>query len=428
MVLTTRKIWNKKINESPYREHNKKTIKLVDGEKYEDAGDMANVMNLGKVPTIESFLYTSSGGLTVDGTYVNADAASSIVASTNTIVIKGQDLTATLAVGDKFGLTGTKFNDGTYIVGTIAFSTDTTIVVSEYTYDAGNAAFTSDYSPSLIADETLGIVEEGFETVTTASYTNTDATSSITASTDTILFKGQDLTATLAIGDVFWLDGTESNDGTWTVLTIGFSTDTTIVVVETGDLVDETLNFAAETVTFTTDVVYTDAGTTSTIVAATGTINWLGADLTDYLEVGDLFTIAGCEESAGANNQTYEVATVSSDTTDTIITVTDATGMVDETLDGGTQETLTINDKEITYTNTDATSTLTASTMVIKAQDISAHIVADDTFVIANSDSNDGTYTVATISFSTDTTVTVDETFTTETLEKNPELLRHDTN
>lgn len=406
MITTTRKIWNQKILESPFKEVGGIPVQFVNGNKYEDTGEVGQALAFEIAPTIEALAFAADKGMYVAGTYPNTDATSSIVASTKTIVWKGQDLTTYLEAGDKFNLIGTKFNDGCYTIYSIVFSTNTTIVVTE----------------SMVADETVAATNGDYTLVTTQTYTNSDATSSITSSTKTIVFKGQDLTSTIETGDVFWLDGTTLNDGTYTCVSCVFSTDSTIVVEE--DLVDETLNFNAETITFTTDVVYTNGSATSSITAATGTIIFKGQDLTDYMEPGDSITLENFAETG--NNATFEVATISF-STDSTITVTDNTGMVDETLTT-TTETITINDKEIVYTNSDATSSLATDTMIIKAQNISAHIAAGDTFVLANTDSNDGTYTVSTISFSTNTTVTIDESFVTETLDLNKETITVDTN
>ena len=418
MITTTRKIWTKKISESPYRELGGFPYKLVDGNKYEDTGEMAQVFDFSSIPTISAWGRNDIGNMVVLASYPNKDATSTITASTNTIVWKSQILPnylkAVLEPGDEILISGTKFNDGKYTISTISYSVPNTntIVVTE----------------DIVADETCGIVEDGYTTVTTATYYNVNDTSSITASTNTIVWKGQDLTATLEAGDVFWLDNTASNDGTYTVDTIVFSTDTTIVVLE-DTLVNETLDNADEAITFTTEVVYTNSDATSSITATTGVITLVAQDWTDYLVSGDVITIANCTESG--NNAAFTIDTIDYDDTTalaTVITVVDPTGMVDETLNGQ-DETITINGEEITYTNFDATSSATAATktFVIKGQDLTDHILADDEFTIAGSQSNDGTYTVASIAFSTDTTIVVDETVVDEVFSRNPELIRHDT-
>ena len=102
-----------------------------------------------------------------------------------------------------------------------------------------------------------GVVTDLFDSLlsviiddTDTKYTNTNATSSVTALTKTILWKDADLTANISDGDYIKLKNTTDNDGIYTVDTISYSApDTTIVVNE--DLIDETFSDLDEVIVYT---------------------------------------------------------------------------------------------------------------------------------------------------------------------------------
>ena len=91
----------------------------------------------------------------------------------------------------------------------------------------------------------------------------------------------------------------------------------------------------------TSPYVFTNDDATSSITASTGTIIFVGQDLTTKIQVGYSFTTANCTNAG--NNNTFTVATISESGGDTTITVTDNTGMVDETLTG-LDETISVPD------------------------------------------------------------------------------------
>ncbi len=408
MITTTRKIYTQKILESPYREVGGSPYKFVDGRKYEDTGELGEALDIMPIPNIKVWERDSAGNYTVTATYYNADATSSITASTKTIVWKGQDLTSAIEADTEIILQGTKFNDGKYTVVSAVFATNTTIVVSE----------------SMVADETVSNIEDGATLVTTATYYNVDDTSSIVGSTKTIVWKGQDLTATLEAGDVFWLDNTASNDGTYTVDTIVFGGGNTTIVVEEDTLVNETLDNADEAITFTTEVVYTNSDATSSIAANKGTLVIKGQDLTDYIANAEDVTLAGFTNAT--NNDTFTVKSINYGAPNTTIVIEDI--MVTQAELGAI--TITNAGNTIVYTNTDATSSITEkfTTIVFKGQDLTDHIFNGDTITIANCDNaeNNISVTVDSIAFGGgDSTIVVkaEKTLVAETLDGTDETI-----
>lgn len=99
-------------------------------------------------------------------------------------------------------------------------------------------------------------------------------------------------------------------------------------------------------------IVYINDDNTSSIVALTGTITFVGQDLTGYLAETDSFTLAACVNAE--NNNTFVVDTIEFTGGNTVITVVDSTGMVDETFDdGGNPLAVTLTIKWIRITNSD---------------------------------------------------------------------------
>jgi hypothetical protein len=99
-------------------------------------------------------------------------------------------------------------------------------------------------------------------------------------------------------------------------------------------------------------IVYTNDDNTSSIVALTGTITFVGQDLTGYLAETDSFTLAACVNAE--NNNTFVVDTIEFTGGNTVITVVDSTGMVDETFDnGGNPLAVTLTIEWIRITNSD---------------------------------------------------------------------------
>lgn len=171
----------------------------------------------------EDIAFTS----TTDIDVTNTNATSDIVLATSTITLVNQDYIDYLKVGASFELAGSTSNDGTYTIDSFKLNgSDTEIVTVE----------------SLV-DETLSDLDEIFtftvNSIGETQYFNVDASSTVVASTKTIVFKTQDITEYMAPGKQITITDSTSNDGTYTIVSAIFSTDTTIVVSET--IVDETL-------------------------------------------------------------------------------------------------------------------------------------------------------------------------------------------
>lgn len=116
---------------------------------------------------------------------------------------------------------------------------------------------------------------------------------------------------------------------------------TTLENTDFGSLDDKLIKLLSKQLKDTISFTYTNTNSASSIVASTGTIIWKGADLTRTVQVGYRITLANFANAG--NNDSFDVASISYASSDTTITVTDNTGMVDETL-SGLDETLSTPD------------------------------------------------------------------------------------
>ena len=112
-----------------------------------------------------------------------------------------------LDIGTKFVIAGSTGNDGTYTVVDAVGTTPTVVEVSEVI-------------PDTTADGSIIV-------------TRREDIDSATSSTRTLVFDLIDLTGYISAGDTIYIKDSTGNDGVYTVDTIVFSTDTTIVVIET---------------------------------------------------------------------------------------------------------------------------------------------------------------------------------------------------
>ena len=127
--------------------------------------------------------------------------------------------------------------------------TDTTLkrvenLINAEEYDYTTTLETTDFGA--LDDKIVKLSSKRLRSATPFVFTNTDNTSSITASTKTILWKGEDLTGKVQIGYSITLANTSLNNNTLTVNSITESGgDSTIIVDET--CYDETLTGLDET-------------------------------------------------------------------------------------------------------------------------------------------------------------------------------------
>ncbi len=361
--------------------------------------------------------------------FTNSDVTSAIVADTGTITLVGQDYTT---YEDGVGL---EAGDGITIANCTNAGNNSTFTIDTIDYDTTTAGATV-----IVVTDATGMVNEnldGTDEIFTAAdktvvYQNSDATSEIAVTNATIIIKAQEMDDYLEAGDEITIANctNDANNDSFTIKTITASTDTTIVLEDDETTpVDETLNGTDETITVSgKTVTFTNADPTSSLTYADATITFKAQDLTDYVSAGESIVVTNCTNAA--NNDTFTVKACTKPGSDSIITVEETT-LVDETLNG-TDEVITLLDETISYTNTDATSNVVASTktFTIKGQNLTTHVAADDTFTLSGSDSNDGVYTVASIDYNVTTagatTIVVDETPTDETFDRNPEVIRVD--
>lgn len=232
------------------------------------------------------------------------------------------------------------------------------------------------------------------------SFVNSDATSSITNSTQTIVWKGQDLTGTLSAGDEFLIENSQLNNGKYTIDTISYGASNTTIVTVEDSLFDETVLATVANSTTVTTQMYYNTDDTSSAVASTKTIVFVGQDVTGELEAGDTFWLT----NTTSNNKTFTVDTVVYAASDSTIVVLEDT-LVNETFDNPF-ETFTFT-TDVIHTNNDATSAIVALTGVITlvAQDWSTHLTSGDSIVIANCTNagNNVTFEIDTIDYNVTT-------------------------
>jgi len=134
-----------------------------------------------------------------------------IIAATSTTFKVSEDLNTSsnhLDVGTKICISGSTGNDGTYTVVTAA-------------NDAGDTLITvSEAVPDTTADGSVIV-------------TRREDIDSATSSSKTLVFNLIDLTSYISAGDTIYIKDSTDNDGVYTVDTIVFSTNTTIVVDQT---------------------------------------------------------------------------------------------------------------------------------------------------------------------------------------------------
>lgn len=135
------------------------------------------------------------------------------------------------------------------------------------------------------------------------------------------------------------LDETITKDFAWTS---EYDYTDTLETADFGSLQsDKIVKLKALRPKLTSPYVFTNDDATSSIIAATGTIVFVGQDLTAKVKVGYTIILANFTESG--NNSTRIVATVSESGGNSTITVTDNTGMVDETLTDITTTPVTLS-------------------------------------------------------------------------------------
>lgn len=134
-------------------------------------------------------------------------AINAVDTGTKTFTHNSADITDSFPAGQQFRVTGSTGNDGWYTVVSSSFSTNTDIIVEETI-------------PDTTADGNMEVDEYYVIDTATAAPTNQ------------FVHNGVDITLDFPPGTKFSVERSTGNDGTYTVLTSVFSTNTTITTVE----------------------------------------------------------------------------------------------------------------------------------------------------------------------------------------------------
>lgn len=165
-----------------------------------------------------------------------------------------------------------------------------------------------------------------------------------------------------------------------------------------------TLDDTTGIVTLTPDTTYADISDLSA-AASDSSFNSTGSDLSQFA-VGDFVQVSGFY--AEANNGYFKVATSAADK----ITVTDEDDNAVTLVDEDATSTRTITRAAYNDTGTDFSFTASGSVIARSSGDF-GNLVVGETITISGSTSNDGTYTVASVSDSP-AEITVEEALTDE--------------
>jgi flagellar hook-associated protein 3 FlgL len=197
----------------------------------------------------------------------------------------------------------------------------------------------------------------------------------------------------LAVGTTFQVSGTANNNGYYTITAV--DTTNNYIEVETRMLTDEAANAAAQITLQDGTKLDSTNFTSLAFTRGTDLITAASGDLRTSLNVGDSFTVSGTAQ----NNGTYTVSAITA-TTITIVSnkMTDEGTAATPTLDFTGNQTFAVN-------TGDDSITAAAGTY----SDLSAGMIID----IAGTASNNGSYTVTSVS-SDGATVFVSETLTAE--------------
>ena len=277
-----------------------------------------------------------------------------------------------LVVGDDITLTadgaGDATNDGTYEISEIdTTSMANTIIITTVEAIPSNG----------ITNNTAG---DKIETTDDVVFTNTSSSSNISEKISTLTWNGADLTDILDVGATFTLANTTESDGSYIVRTIDYNTTTALATTITVDNSNQcdygTLGTTnGDTFSGTDEVIgstYKNYSFTNldTIVRAKSTLTVNTNALTvAHAVTGELYAntttmndlIIRRDEVADVN---VTVEAISDDGTDTTILIEEH----EATIADLASATLIAPDRTITYTNSDATSEIVASTNAIIIQ------------------------------------------------------------
>ncbi len=315
-----------------------------------------------------------------DSDGVATNAGSSTIRATSALF-------SNLSVGATISVTNTADNNGTYTVESLSSDGTTVTVKTEMLAD--------ETLPGAVATEAgaagVTFLLEDSSTLTPGGNITFDATNrTITDDAAAGLFAG------FSAGDFVTVSGSASNNGTFRV-----------------DSVDASNNFITvtqhpTTVTLadgTTTVTNQDTGTL-TFSRSGDTITAATAGAFSGVNAGEVITITGTDENDG----TWTVGSV--DATGTIITV-ESKKLTDEGLSGTTFFDL-YSDTDIEFTAADRKIEIRQSGTANVVPNIFLGLDVGNTITIAGTGSNDGTFTITSIS-SDKSSVTVEEAIVDET-------------
>lgn len=299
---------------------------------------------------------------------------------------------ANLTAGATITVTNTTNNNGTYTVDSVSSDgTTATVRTDQLTDEILSTALTTEIPATQVTF--LAEADTGGSPARTAAAVSEIAfdaiNNTITASAGSVgLFAG------LSEGDFVTIGASTSNNFTVQIGSIDATNSIITVAAKPTDitLADGTIveNDTAGQLTFDR--------TANTIVAANAVFSGVTA--------GEPITIAGTDE----NNGTFTVASVSADgRTVTIVPKT----LTDEGLSGNTFFNQ-FTDSDIVFTNATSTIEVRQSAPPTAIPDIFDGLIVGQQFTIANSTSNNGTFTIASIA-ADGSSVTVEEAIVDET-------------